>query len=246
MILLSFLMNNPGLNISGVILQAPLTSPPENVKLDIGRRIAAQLIGQNLPEMIFSPRINPSAITSKACLLKWYLTSRKVVPIIGAKQMAALAQYLYHFKYNVKSLKYPTLIHLGGEDKIVNNEGTKKFYEGIEVEDKQMYEYEGCFHELQYEDCKKEMFKNTINWINKKFKNGSATKVGAIDFDNVKIAFLKKKAPFKHWKHLAVISVVLYYLIGYLLMVSKIVNKKRHDMIAFWPCQIYRLLFGKK
>ncbi|CAI2366427.1 unnamed protein product [Moneuplotes crassus] len=246
MVLLSFLMNNPGLNISGVILVAPLTSPPKNVKLDYFRRFVAKMIGQNLPEMIFNPRGNASAATSKAYLLKWYLTNRKAVPIIGAKQMAGLAEYMYHFEYNSSYMRYPILVHLGGADEIVNNEGTKKIFEAFGTEDKQIYEYEGYLHELHYEDCNKEMFRNTISWINRKFKDGGATKVGAIDFDDVKIAFLKKKAPFKHWKQLIAASVIVYYLIGYLLMVSKVVNKRRHEMLAFWPYQLYRLLFGKR
>ncbi len=246
MVLSSFLMNNPGLNISGVILQAPLTCPPDNVKLDFFKMLAAKFIGKNLPEMIFSPRINPSAVTSKNSVLRWYLTSRKVVPVAGSKQLAGLVQYLYHFKYNAKSMKYPVLVHLGKEDRIVNNEGTKKIYENFGTNDKQMFEYDGGFHELQHEDCKKEMFKNTLNWINKKFKDGSATKAGTMDLDKVKFAFLKKKAPFKHWKELAAFAVAVYYIIGYLLMVTKIVNKKRHEMLAFWPCQLYKLFFGKK
>ena len=245
LILSSFLMNNPGLNISGVVLQAPLTCPPPNVHLDSFRIFLASFMAKNLPEMLLNPRVNPSAVTKKASILKWLLCSKKVVAVIGSRQAAMMMKYFFHYKYNAKSFKYPLLVHLGGDDEIVDNKGTKELFEKFGTDDKQMFEYEGCFHELQYEECQKEMFKNTINWMNQKFKNGGATKVGAIDFDKVIVAFLKKRAPFKHWKQLAVFLVVLYYFIGYILMVTKFINKDRHEMLAFWPCSLYRKFFGK-
>ena len=108
-----------------------------------------------------------------------------------------------------------------------------------------MFEYEGCFHDLQFEECQREMLKNTLNWMNLKFKEGAISNIGIIDFDSVKIEFLKRTAPFKQWKKLITALVVAYYLIGYLLMVSKFINKNRHEMLAFWPCSLFRKFFGK-
>ena len=246
MILTSFLMNNPDLKISGVVLIAPLTCPPENIKINTFRLIASQFLANNLPEMILMPRMNPSASCKKDYILKWYLSAKKASPPFGTKQAAMMLKYFQNYKYNVKSFKYPLLVHLGGDDKIVNNAGTKEIYEQFGTEDKQMFEYEGCFHDLQYEECQKEMFKNTLNWMNQKFKEESVSNFGATDFDKIKVAFLKKTAPFKQWKKLIFVLVVAYYLIGYLLMVAKFINKDRHEMIAFWPCSIFRKFFGKK
>jgi alpha-beta hydrolase superfamily lysophospholipase len=242
----AFLMNNPNLNISGVILQAPLTANPTHVKIDTFRLMLVKMLGESLPELIISPRINPSSVTKKAVVLKWFLTNRKLVPIIGTRQAAWMAQYMYHFRYNSRFFKYPVLIHLGGDDKIVNNDITKHFYDKLGSEDKQLFEYEGAYHELQYEDCKREVLKNTLDWINFRIKEGNAEKLGSIDFDTIKVAFLKKKAPFKHWKALITAIVVAYYFIGYVLMVSKFINKNRHEMIALWPCSLYRKFFGRK
>jgi lysophospholipase len=246
MITTSFLMNNPDLNISGVILQAPLTGPPKNVHLDPAKIFLAGFLGQNLPELFLSARINPTNLTKKAIILKYFLTSRKSFPILGTRQVANLVQFFIHYKHNVKSFEYPVLVHLGGEDSVVNNDFTKKMYEDFGSEDKQMFEYEGAFHDLHYEDCNKEMFKNTVNWINLKFKEGNASKVGTIDFDKVKVAFLKRKAPFKYWKQLITFSIALYYFIGYLVMATKLANADRMDMLAFWPCSIYKKYILKK
>jgi alpha-beta hydrolase superfamily lysophospholipase len=246
MISSSFLMNNPDLNISGVILQAPLTGPPKHVHLDPVKIFLANFLGQNLPELMLSARINPTCLTKKAVILKYFLTSTKSFPILGTRQITNLLQFFIHYKYNVKSFEYPVLVHLGGEDSVVNNDFTKKMYEQFGSEDKQMFEYEGAFHDLHVEDCSKEMFKNTINWINLKFKEGNATKIGTIDFDKVKIAFLKKKAPFNYWKQLITFSIALYYFIGYLVMVTKLANADRMDMLAFWPCSLYKKYIMKK
>jgi alpha-beta hydrolase superfamily lysophospholipase len=245
LILTSFLMNNPEINVSGVIMSAPLTAPPPNVHLDSARLFLANFLGEQMPELIVSPKINLSAVTKKALILKWYLTSRKVVPAMGMRQTAVLVNYLYHYKYNAKSLEFPILMHLAKDDKIVNNEATKKIFEKFGTEDKQMFEYDDCGHELQFEDCNREVFRNTVNWINNKFKEGNTSNLGGINFDRIKIAFLKRKAPFKHWKELGFFLLAMYYFIGYILMVSKFINKNRHEMIAFWPCSLYRKFFGK-
>ena len=246
MIAVSFLVNNPDLNISGVILQAPLISNPKHIKLDTFRLMAAQFLSDHLPEMIISPRVNPSSVTKKAMILKWFLTNRKCVPIIGSRQAAIMGKFMRDLKYNSKQFAYPVMVHLGGEDTIVNNEATKKFYEQISSEDKQLFEYEGCYHELQHEDCKREMLKNTLNWINLKTKEGNAFKVGAIDFDKIKVGLLKRKEPFKHWRALIVTIVVIYYMIGYIGMVTKFINKDRHEMLALWPGSVWRKFFGRK
>lgn len=246
MITLSFLMNNPDLNISGLVLQAPLIANPPYVKIDSARLMLADSLAKNLPEMIIGPGVNPSSVTKKALILKWFLTNRKCVPIIGARQAAVIGQYMCHMKYNAKQFSYPLLVHLGAEDTIVNNEATKKFYEQVSSEEKQMFEYEDCFHELQHEACKREMIKNTLDWINFRTKEGNVTKLGAIDFEKIKVGFLKKKAPFKHWKALITTIVIIYYLIGYIGMVTKFINKDRHEMLALWPCSLWRKLRGYK
>jgi alpha-beta hydrolase superfamily lysophospholipase len=246
LITFSFLMNNPDLNISGVISQAPVTASPEFVKIDSFRLMLVKFLGQEIPELLLNARINTSSVSKKAIVMKWMLSSRKVVPILGVRQAHIISYLMHHFFYNAKSFTHPVLIHLANDDKVVNNNATKKFFEKIGSEDKQMFEYDGVYHELQYEDCAKEMFRNNINWLNARFKEGNTFKLGAIDFDKIKVALLKKKAPFKQWKLLITSIVLAYYAIGYLLMISKIVNKDRHEMIAFWPCSLFKKFFGKK
>lgn len=208
--------------------------------------IFSELIGKNVPEMILNPRINLSSISKKAIVLKWFLTNKRVVPMLGARQAAMMMQYMQNYRYNASSYKYPVLVHLGSDDKVVDNEVTKKIYEKFTSPEKQMFEYEGAYHELQFEDCSREMLKNTFNWMNQLLKEGNSPKLGVIDFDKIKVAMLKKKAPFKHWKALITTLVIVYYLIGYLLMVTKFVNKDRHEMLALWPCQVWRRFFGKR
>jgi hypothetical protein len=116
----------------------------------------------------------------------------------------------------------------------------------VGTKDKSVFEYADAYHELQFEDCKRELFKNTIDWLNLKIKEGDAQRLGALNFEKIKVDILKRKAPFKHWKITIAFAVVFYYLIGYLLMYFKIVNKERHEMLAFWPCQLFKKFFGKK
>ena len=247
MIVNSFLINNPKLNISGVILSAPLTGAPKNVHIDRFRLYLLSVVSSELPEFMANPRTDVGYVTKKAKILKWYLTNSRVVPIMNSRQAHSLLTFMFHFKYNSKQFKYPILIHIGSEDKIVNNEVTKSFYENLGTEDKQMFEYEGAFHELQYEDCKKEMLKNTLDWLDTKLSQPVIKKFGVFDVEkHAKFHMLKKGAPFKYWKQVIGLLIAFYYFVGYILMVSKFINANRHEMIAFWPCSIFRKFFGKK
>lgn len=246
MILSSFLMNNPKLNISGVILSGPLSGAPPSIHIDAARLFLISLLGNNVPELFLNPRINATEISKKASILRWYVTSPLVVPILGVRQAANLLQHFKHYKYNAKSFEYPVLIHTGSEDKVVCNKETKKFFDLLGSKEKQIFEYEGARHELQFEDCSREVLKNTFDWINLRLKEANSRNLGAIDFDAVKVEFLKKKAPFRHYRALATVLVILYYFIGYVLMVTKFINKNKHEMIAFWPCSLYRKFFLKK
>ena len=149
-------------------------------------------------------------------------------------------------RYNAKLFKHPALFHLGSEDTIVDNEATKKFYEKLGSKVKEMFEYEGAYHELQYEDSFKEMFKNTMDWLNARLKDKSTKKFGKFEAEKVKIKFLRKRQPFRHWKKVLVLAIFAYYIIGYVLMITKYINKNKHEMLAVWPCSVYRKLFLKK
>jgi acylglycerol lipase len=127
MVTLSFLMNNPSLSVSGVICSAPVTGKTPNLHIDSFRLSLVKMLGQNLPELIVNPRLNTSSISKKAIVLKWLLTNKKVVPMMGSRQAHIVAYYMHHFYYNASSFKHPILVHLGSEDKVVNNDATKKF-----------------------------------------------------------------------------------------------------------------------
>lgn len=246
MILCSFLMNNPKLNVAGVVLSGPLCGNPPNVTFNAAKLFFISLIGEHVPEIFINPKVNVTEITKKVSIMKWYLSSHLVVPIVGVRQAANLMKYFKHYKYNAKSFQFPVLIHTGSEDKVICNKEAKKFYDLLGSQEKQIFEYEGCRHELQFEDCSRELLKNTFDWINLRLKEVNTKNLGAIDFDTIKIEFLKKKAPFRHYKALATFLVILYYFIGYVLMVTKFINKNKHEMIAFWPCSLYRKFFLKK
>ena len=113
-----------------------------------------KMIGENVPELFINPRMNISNISKKMSIMKWYISSHLVVPIVGIRQAAVMMQYFKHFKYNAKLFQYPVLLHTGSEDKVVDNKETKKFYDNLGSKEKQMFEYEGSYHELQYEDSK--------------------------------------------------------------------------------------------
>jgi len=150
---------------------------------------------------------------------------------------------LYDFKYNAHLLTTPIYFHVGTNDVVISVSELKQFYEKLKCE-KKITEYPNARHEL-HTDRTQEVFQNTLSWIQEKLQN--APKLGKIEFESLKSGFLKHKEP-KNKKAMVVIAVILYYLIGYLLMVSNVIYKKRHgQQLISWPfALLYRFLKKKK
>lgn len=251
-------MNNPGLNISGVIFQAPLfgTHPhkePTGIKefLTIDQ-------ADNIQDLVINPQINLTGIAKNKKVLQWFLSNKTVVPMFGGKQIAIVFKYLKALRYNAHEFKYPTLVMMSEYDKVVHNDHGKKVFEKFGSADKELKEFsdENAYHEMhQEESIQVEVFKKALSWYEERIKANKTKKLG--DFtalaemdENQKskliFGLLKHKPPMKNKGLKLTILVVIYYLIGYLLMITKLVNADRGDMIISWPITLLYQIMGKR
>jgi len=61
------------------------------------------------------------------------------------------------------------LMH-GKEDRVIDPNGTKDFYDKIEFADKEMKLYDGLYHELLRETSRVEIIDYILDWIMKRTK----------------------------------------------------------------------------
>lgn len=69
---------------------------------------------------------------------------------------------------NVEKYEYPCYIFHGGEDKIVDKQGSENFFSMISSTDKELKIYEGLYHECLNEKEKDMVLEDIHNWIEKR------------------------------------------------------------------------------
>jgi hypothetical protein len=147
---------------------------------------------------------------------------------------------LYDFKYNAQYCKVPTYIHLGEKDGVINNDQVKIFYDRM-VCPKKMTVYSYAKHEL-HEDATKEMFLNSLAWVETLMKAQGCPKLGDLGEMQFRHGHLKIAEPLQNKGAWIVAAIALYYFIGFLLMKWKVIFPKRHgNQLLSWPYALWRV-----
>lgn len=63
-----------------------------------------------------------------------------------------------------RSIRVPTLLFLAGKDRIIDNDPTRRFVDSFPVADKQIIEYPGRAHTLEFEDSQK-LEHDLVGWV---------------------------------------------------------------------------------
>jgi alpha-beta hydrolase superfamily lysophospholipase len=67
-----------------------------------------------------------------------------------------------------EKINMPALVFHGSQDRVVPPSGSQKLYDGLGSADKTLKFYEGGFHELWNDLCKKEVLDDILNWVEKR------------------------------------------------------------------------------
>jgi len=72
-------------------------------------------------------------------------------------------------------LNLPCLVLQAGGDELVTPEGSREFFEKVELEDKQFRMYDGFYHELFNEVEKEKVFRDIEEWIKPRLQGRKST-----------------------------------------------------------------------
>jgi alpha-beta hydrolase superfamily lysophospholipase len=68
----------------------------------------------------------------------------------------------------IAKINLPVLFLLAGEDKIVDPEVSKRFFQGLKTKDKDLIEYPDMYHSLSVELGREKVFADILSWIEKR------------------------------------------------------------------------------
>ena len=166
---LIFAINHPAL--SGVLISSPLLGM--FMKLSIGKKVIKS-ISKNIvklaPNKILNNIIDQNQLTSDLKILRKHIADKNKIDIISAKSATEIDKYTKWAMDNASKLICPVLIMQAGNDKIVNKEKPKQFFEEVKSMDKSYREYDGFLHELWNEKGRAQVYQDMFIWLEKHLK----------------------------------------------------------------------------
>lgn len=169
LISLIYAIDHPGL--SGVLVSSPLLDV--FLKLSIGKKVVKKVsktIAKLSSNKILTNIIDQNQLTSDLKILKKHIADKHKIDVISVKSASEIEKYSKLAMENASELICPTLIMQAGNDKIVDKDKTKEFFDKVRSEDKTYKEYPGFLHELWNEKGRAQVYQDMFVWLEKHLK----------------------------------------------------------------------------
>ncbi|MEJ2294137.1 MAG: lysophospholipase [Candidatus Lokiarchaeota archaeon] len=166
---LIYAINHPGLD--GVMVSSPLLQLKMELSFvkKLGKKLAKPL-SKLSPTKVLKMVIDQNLLTSDLKILRKHITDDQKLEQISLRTAAELEQSMKWAMENADKLICPVLIMQAGNDKLVEKDTSKAFYELIKTEDKQYKEYPGFLHELWNEKGRAQVYQDMYIWLEKHLK----------------------------------------------------------------------------
>ncbi|MFX0043709.1 MAG: serine aminopeptidase domain-containing protein, partial [Candidatus Hodarchaeota archaeon] len=143
------------------------------LKLSIGKKViktVSKTIAKLSPNKILNNNIDQNQLTSDLKILKQHIADKNKTDVISVKSTLEIDKYSKLAIENASNLICPALIMQAGNDKIVDKNKTKEFFNQVKSEDKTYKEYPGFLHELWNEKGRFQVYQDMFVWLEKHLK----------------------------------------------------------------------------
>jgi alpha-beta hydrolase superfamily lysophospholipase len=149
--------------IDGLVLITPGFFPRVSPRLGEKIRIVWSRFRQ--PKRLFPiPLNNPELFTSDPHWLKFLREDERSLHKATARFLMSSVHLDRQLKRASQHVRVPTLLLLAGNDRIIDSDRTRRFVESFPVVDRQIIEYPGRAHTLEFEDPRK-LEQDLIDWL---------------------------------------------------------------------------------
>jgi len=166
LISLIFAINHP--KLPGVLVSSPLLGM--FLKLSMGKKVIKSIsktISKLSPNKILDYIIDQNQLTSDLKILRQYIADKQKIEVMSAKSAIDIDDFSKWAMENASKLLCPIFLMQAGDDKIVDKEKAKQFFEQIRSKDKLFREYDGFLHELWNEKGRAQVYQDMYVWLEK-------------------------------------------------------------------------------
>ncbi|MFW9956991.1 MAG: alpha/beta hydrolase [Candidatus Odinarchaeota archaeon] len=153
-------------DVDGVILQNPAVG--QKLKIGSGKKVAGHILSLLNLKRYFSTDLKYEEMSRNPEMIKEHETDplrfENVTPRFGIEGLRA-ADDAYALARHVTT---PILLQQSGEDKYIDPQKNKLFFENLSSKDKTWKLYEGFYHELHVEPESDRVLKDMDSWLEKR------------------------------------------------------------------------------
>ncbi len=150
-----------GLILSSAALKAKIEASP--VKLALGR-----FFSKVLPGITMSNELDPNMISHDPEAVKKYIDDPLVHDRVSARWFTSFVAAIDQAQARAGEIRVPILVMQSGEDKLVDPDGAKEFFEKVKSPDKTLKYWEGFYHEMFNEPEKDKPYQLLREWLEKR------------------------------------------------------------------------------
>lgn len=172
----SLFINNPYLQVNGIILSSPLLGFPVNVENNFLKNYFIRNFGSSLKDLMINGNINPTSLTKDDSEIPKMIMDKRSIPICTPYSFKHLMKMFTRIIENSRYFNVPCLILHGDADKYCNVNHSKTFYDNIRSKEKDILIFSNGYHELYKDTCKNQFFEKCYSWITKTISKGKTDK----------------------------------------------------------------------
>ncbi|ASJ01006.1 alpha/beta hydrolase [Thermococcus gorgonarius] len=150
--------------IRGVVASSPaLAKSPETPGFMVA---LAKFLGRVAPGLTLSNGIKPELLSRNPEAVKAYVEDPLVHDRVSAKLGRSIFENMELAHREAGRIKVPVLLLVGTGDVITPPEGSRRLFEELKVEDKELKEFPGAYHEI-FEDPEwgEEFHRKIVEWL---------------------------------------------------------------------------------
>ncbi|CAD8043714.1 unnamed protein product [Paramecium primaurelia] len=171
LVIISLLIRNPKLKISGVICTAPTLGFPLNRNIGPFKQFLIKNFGHYLEDLVINTNVNPTSLSKNNQHIQRIFEDRLVMPFLGVGMARSIYKTLPFIFKNSVQFQFPIIIFHGKQDTQSSYENSVQFINQVGSKDKQIKLFDEGYHELQHDE-EFQCIKQQLNeWIKIRLEN---------------------------------------------------------------------------
>ncbi|MFI5215784.1 MAG: alpha/beta hydrolase [Candidatus Limnocylindria bacterium] len=150
-------------DVAGAVSSGAALAVSEN--LSRGRILAARVLRRVAPRLAFDAGLDPEGLSRDPEVVRAYLEDPLVFRKMTTSLAAELIRAIERTSQSAARVRVPILMLHGEQDPICPASGTRRFFEGLTVEPRQLQIYPGLRHEIFNEPEHVRVFEDVLAWV---------------------------------------------------------------------------------